>query len=53
MKEAKGSGKLIIATLRKLARIVFVMLSKREEFDPSLMVNAVGHSLTVDEVIGA
>jgi transposase len=53
MKEAKGSGKSIVATSRKLARIVFVMLSKREEFNPSLMVNAVGHSLTTDEVIGA
>lgn len=53
MKEAKGAGKSIIATSRKLARIVFVMLCRREEFNPSLMINAVGHSLTADEVIGA
>ncbi|NCD13481.1 MAG: IS110 family transposase [Epsilonproteobacteria bacterium] len=53
MKETKGSGKSIIATSRKLARIVFVMLSRREEFNPSLMIKAVGHSLTVDEIIGA
>jgi len=52
MKQTKGSGKSIIATSRKLARIVFVMLSRREEFNPSLMIKAVGHSLTVDEIIG-
>lgn len=53
MKEAKGSGKSIVANTSKLTRIVFVMLSKREEFNPSLMVNAVVHSLSADEVIGA
>jgi transposase len=36
-KEEKGSGKAIIALARKITRIVFVMLSKRERFNPDLM----------------
>jgi len=38
MKEEKGSGRAIIALTRKVARIVFSMLNKREKFDPTLMV---------------
>ena len=36
-KEDKGSGRAIIALARKISRIVFVMLSKRETFNPDLM----------------
>lgn len=38
MKSDKGSGRAIIALARKITRIVFVMLSKREEFNPELMI---------------
>ena len=37
MKEVKGSGRSIIATTRKLARILFVMLHTREPFNEGLM----------------
>ena len=33
----KGSGRAIIALARKITRIVFVMLSRRESFNPKLM----------------
>ena len=36
-KDEKGSGRAIIALTRKITRIVFVMLSKRERFNPDLM----------------
>ena len=36
-KAEKGSGRAIIALARKITRIVFVMLSKRERFNPDLM----------------
>ncbi|MBR3741368.1 MAG: hypothetical protein IKN04_13090, partial [Clostridia bacterium] len=36
-KEDKGSGRAIIALVRKISRIVFIMLSKRETFNPDLM----------------
>ena len=36
-KDDKGSGRAIIALARKITRIVFVMLSKREKFNPDLM----------------
>ena len=36
-KDEKGSGRAIIALARKITRIVFVMLSKRENFNPELM----------------
>ena len=36
-KDDKGSGRAIIALARKISRIVFVMLSKREAFNPDLM----------------
>ena len=38
MKKEKGSGRAIIALTRKVARIVFVMLSKQKEFNPALMI---------------
>lgn len=38
MKVEKGSGRAIIALTRKMARIVFVILNSRTEFDPSRMV---------------
>ena len=38
-KDDKGSGRAIIALARKISRIVFVMLSKREAFNPDLMQN--------------
>ena len=38
MKEDKGSGRAIIATTRKIARIVFVMLQTGKPFDSSLML---------------
>jgi len=52
MKTSKGSGKSIIATTRKLARIIFAMLHSREPFNPGLMVKN-NCLLTIDEVIGA
>lgn len=36
-KDDKGSGRAIIALARKITRVVFVMLSKRERFNPNLM----------------
>jgi transposase len=53
MKETKGSGKSIIATTRKLARVIFAILNSRRPFDESLMVREVGGSLSAEEVIGA
>ena len=38
MKVEKGSGRAIIALTRKMARIVFVILNNKTEFDPSRMV---------------
>ena len=38
MKVEKGSGRAIIALTRKMARIVFVILNRKTEFDPSRMV---------------
>jgi transposase len=38
MKKEKGSGRAIIATTRKVARIVFAMLNNQEEFNPALMI---------------
>ena len=52
MKTGKGSGKSIIATTRKLARIIFAMLHNREPFNPALMVRD-KCLFTVEEVIGA
>jgi hypothetical protein len=39
MKQNKGSGKSIIATARKLAAIIWHILSKDEEFNPLLMID--------------
>lgn len=39
MKKNKGSGKSIIATARKLSKIIWCMLSAGEEFNPALMVD--------------
>jgi hypothetical protein len=39
MKQNKGSGKSIIATARKMATIIWSMLSKGEEFDSALMID--------------
>ncbi len=36
-KDDKGSGRAIIALARRISCIVFVMLSKRETFNPDLM----------------
>ncbi len=36
-KDDKGSGRAIIVLARKITRIVFVMLSKRERFNPERM----------------
>lgn len=40
MKISKGSGRAIIALTRKVARIVFAMLNKKESFNPELMKKA-------------
>ena len=39
MKQAKGSGKSIIATARKLSTIIWTMLSRDEEFNSTLMID--------------
>jgi transposase len=39
MKRNKGSGKSIIATARKLSRIIWCMLSSDEEFNSALMID--------------
>lgn len=39
MKKNKGSGKSIIATARKLSKIIWCMLRAEEEFNPDLMVD--------------
>lgn len=41
MKTSKGSGRAIIALTRKVARIVFAMLNKKEAFNPELMKRAI------------
>ena len=38
-KDGKRAGRAILALARKISRIVFVMLSKRESFNPNLMQN--------------
>jgi transposase len=48
MKVSKGSGVSIIATTRKLARIIFAMLNNREPFKTELMVRSKS-LFTVDE----
>ena len=37
-KTDKGSGRAIIAMTRKISRIVFVMLTTRQEFNAELML---------------
>jgi len=39
MKRAKGSGKSIIATARKMSKIVWFMLTREEEFNVGLMTD--------------
>lgn len=39
LKRTKGSGKSIIATARKLSKIIWRMLSSDEEFNPVLMID--------------
>ena len=39
MKKSKGSGKSIIATARKVAVIIWHMLSEEEDFDTGKMVD--------------
>lgn len=39
LKMDKGSGKAIIATARKLSKVVWFMLMTGKEFDPSLMID--------------
>lgn len=43
LKERKGSGKAIIATARKLAKITWILLKRREMFDASLRYKKVIH----------
>jgi hypothetical protein len=40
MKTVKGSGKSIIATVRKLSKIVWFILTKEEAFNVGLMTDA-------------
>jgi hypothetical protein len=37
MKRQKGSGKTIIATARKISKVVWYMLQKNQPFDPMRM----------------
>lgn len=53
MKEVKGSGRSIIATTRKLARIIFVMLHTKEPFNEELMTKKVHYSFDKDKEVGA
>jgi len=39
MKQVKGSGKSIVATARKLAKVIYYMLKKNEPFDPGRMTD--------------
>jgi hypothetical protein len=39
LKSAKGSGKSIIATARKVATIIWVLLQRKTEFDASRMTD--------------
>lgn len=39
MKRVKGSGKTIVATARKLAKVIFYMLKRNEPFDPVRMAD--------------
>jgi hypothetical protein len=39
MKRQKGSGKSIIATARKLAKLIWYMLTYDEPFDPARMTD--------------
>ena len=39
LKRNKGSGKSIVATARKMSKIIWCMLSENEEFNPALMID--------------
>lgn len=39
MRKNKGSGKSIIATARKMSKIIWCMLRSNEEFNPALMID--------------
>jgi len=39
MKQEKGTGRTIVATARKLSKIIWCMLTADEPFDPSLMID--------------
>lgn len=39
LKETKGTGKSIVATARKLSKVIWYMLTYNKPFDPSLMID--------------
>ena len=53
MKKNKGSGKSIIATARKMAEIVWAMLSDKQDFDSSKMMGKYKPMNLVDQALAA
>jgi transposase len=37
IKQSKGSGKALVATARKLTKVIWILLSRNEEYDSSKM----------------
>ena len=53
MKKNKSSGKSIIATARKMAEIVWAMLSDKQDFDSSKMMGKYKPMNLVDQALAA
>ena len=51
MKKNKSSGKSIIATARKMAEIVWVILIDKQDFDSSKMIGKYKAMNLVDQVL--
>ena len=45
MKAEKSSGKAIVATARKLSRIIYVMLTSKTAFNPKMLINRLEKSV--------
>ena len=53
MKGNKGSGKSIIATARKLSKIIWYFLKYKMDFDPSKMENQKLKKIVIEMTISA
>ena len=53
MKKNKGSGKSIVAAARKMAEIVWAMLSDKQDFDSAKMIGRYKPMTLADEALSA